>query len=62
VNRTSARRVGLFLLAVMLFLLAAASVFVVLSGDDGIARLMAVPLAATYAYVGLSALGAARRT
>jgi hypothetical protein len=37
----------------MLFLLAAASVFVVLPGScDGVIRLAAAPLAATYAYVG----------
>jgi hypothetical protein len=47
----------------MLFLLTAASAFVVLSGSyDGVIRLMAVPLAAGYAHVGLGVLGAARRT
>jgi hypothetical protein len=45
----------------MLFALAAASVFVVLSGShDGAVRVAAVPLAATYAYVGLANWRAAR--
>jgi hypothetical protein len=47
----------------MMFLLTAASAFVALSGRyEGGVRLAAVSLAAGYAYTGLGALGAARRT